>query len=75
MGLKVGVIRPEGIETFGWITTDYRMIRSPNGAVWIQLNGDVADGPLEGTVVETAAVRSTCIPDLSHGGLTAYTRD
>ena len=47
MGLKVGVIRPEGIETFGWITTDFRMIRSPNGAVWVQLNGDVADGPPE----------------------------
>jgi hypothetical protein len=45
MGLKVGVIRPEGIETFGWITTDFRMIRSPNGAVWIQLNGDMADDP------------------------------
>lgn len=47
MGLKVGVIRPEGIETFGWITTDFRMIRSPNGAVWIQLNADVTDGPPE----------------------------
>lgn len=50
MGLKVGVIRPEGIETFGWITTDFRMIRSPNGAVWIQLNGDVADGTLDGAI-------------------------
>jgi hypothetical protein len=45
MDLKVGIIRPEGIETFGWITTDYKMIRSPNGAVWIQLNPDIADGP------------------------------
>jgi hypothetical protein len=52
MGLKVGVIRPEGIETFGWITTDYRMIRSPNGAVWIQLNSDIADGPPENSEVE-----------------------
>jgi hypothetical protein len=38
--LKVGVIREEGIETFGWISEDFQMIRSPHGAVWIQLNGD-----------------------------------
>ena len=38
--LKVGVIREEGIETFGWISEDFQMIRSPYGAVWIQLNGD-----------------------------------
>jgi len=49
MDLKVGIIKPEGIETFGWITTDYKMIRSPNGAVWIQLNGDIADGPPSST--------------------------
>jgi hypothetical protein len=36
----VGVIREEGIETFGWISEDFQMIRSPYGAVWIQLNGD-----------------------------------
>lgn len=40
MDLKVGIIRPEGIETFGWISEDSQMIRSPNGAVWVQLNGD-----------------------------------
>ncbi len=47
---KVGVIRPEGIETFGWMSDDDQMIRSPNGAVWVQLNGDVADGPPAGGV-------------------------
>ncbi len=52
MGLKVGVIRPEGIETFGWITTDFRMIRSPDGAVWVQLNGDVGEGSPETPPVE-----------------------
>lgn len=42
--LKVGIIRDEGlIETFGWISPDWLMIRSPNGAVWMQLNGDVAE--------------------------------
>jgi hypothetical protein len=45
MDLKVGIIREEGIDTFGWISDDWQMIRSPNGAVWIQLNGDAAEGP------------------------------
>jgi hypothetical protein len=40
LDLKVGVIRKEGIETFGWISEDFQMIRSPYGAVWIQLNKD-----------------------------------
>ena len=42
---KIGIIHEAGIETFGWISRDDQMIRSPNGAVWIQLNGDVAEGP------------------------------
>lgn len=46
--LKVGVVRDEGIvETFGWISEDWLMIRSPNGAVWMQLNGDGVEGPPE----------------------------
>jgi len=40
MDLKIGIIKPEGIETFGWISSDYQMIRSPNGAVWIQVAND-----------------------------------
>ena len=43
MELKIGIVRPEGIETFGWLSEDHTMIRSPNGAVWIQLHGDVAE--------------------------------
>lgn len=38
--LKVGIIRPEGIETFGWISDDYEMIRSPLGSVWIRISTD-----------------------------------
>jgi hypothetical protein len=46
MNRKVGIIRDEGlIETFGWISDDWLMIRSPNGAVWMQLNGDIDEGP------------------------------
>lgn len=44
--LKVGIVGDEGsVETFGWMSSDRLMIRSPNGAVWMQLNGDAADGP------------------------------
>lgn len=42
-GKKVGIITPGGIETFGWISNDMKMIRSPKGAVWIQLNGDMSE--------------------------------
>jgi len=38
MDLKVGIIKPEGIETFGWISDDHQFIRGPNGAVWIQIS-------------------------------------
>lgn len=38
LDLKVGIIRPEGIETFGWISEDKKFIRGPNGSVWIQIN-------------------------------------
>jgi len=43
MDLKIGIVREEGIETFGWMSQDWQMIRSPNGAVWIQINGDTDD--------------------------------
>jgi len=48
---KVAIIREEGVETFGWISDDWQMIRSPQGALWIQVNGDVADGPPESGVI------------------------
>ena len=41
--LKVGIISEDGIDTFGWISDDHLMIRSPGGAVWIQLHGDEMD--------------------------------
>lgn len=48
MGRKVGIVQEAGIDTFGWISDDDVMIRSKGGAVWIQLNGEGADGPPEG---------------------------
>lgn len=44
MGRKIGIIEDDRIDTFGWISDDEQMIRSPLGAVWIQLNGDMKDG-------------------------------
>lgn len=57
MDLKVGIVREEGlVETFGWISTDWLMIRSPNGAVWMQLNGDGVEGsPQESQPFDSAA--------------------
>lgn len=55
MGQKVGIVREEEIETFGWMSEDWQMIRSPNGAVWIQLNGDVDEGGLEEPSFDVAA--------------------
>lgn len=46
MDLKVGTVREQGIETFGWMSRDWQMIRSANGAVWIQLNGDADESGL-----------------------------
>jgi hypothetical protein len=47
-GLKVGVITGTGIDTFGWITKDFQMIRSPRGAVWIRLHSDMSDEEWQG---------------------------
>ena len=45
MDSKVGILRGERLlETFGWISDDWLMIRSPGGAVWMQLNPDVSQG-------------------------------
>jgi hypothetical protein len=41
MGMKVGIIKESELDTIGWISPDYQMIRSPLGAVWIQLCADM----------------------------------
>jgi hypothetical protein len=43
MNLKVGIIRQEGVETFGWISDDMDMIRSNGGSVWVRLVEDGQD--------------------------------
>lgn len=40
MNSKVGIVRGEKIETIGWISGDHEMIRSPLGAVWVQITKD-----------------------------------
>lgn len=37
LNLKVGIIKKEGVEPFGWISDDHKFIRGPNGKVWIQI--------------------------------------
>ena len=32
---------PEGVDTFGWISGDWEMIRSPQGSVWIRICSDL----------------------------------
>ena len=39
-GEKVGLIKEAGIETIGWISPNWEMIRSPRGAVWIRISSD-----------------------------------
>ncbi|MFH1702492.1 MAG: BstXI family restriction endonuclease [Nitrospirota bacterium] len=47
MGLKVGIIYDDHIETFGWISDDFKFIRSPNGAVWTQISSDMSSDELD----------------------------
>lgn len=46
-GEKVGIIRPEGIDTFGWISRDWEMIRSPRGSVWIKICSDLSEAKID----------------------------
>jgi hypothetical protein len=54
MNLKVGVLREESVDTIRWISEDYQMIRSPRGAVWIQLSGDMTEKEWEGYSAQPA---------------------
>lgn len=39
-GEKLGLIKEAGIETIGWMSPNWEMIRSPRGAVWIRICSD-----------------------------------
>jgi len=41
VGLKVGVIYDDHVDSFGWMSNDYKFIRSPTGATWIQISNDM----------------------------------
>jgi len=41
MDIKVAKLIGDSIETFGWISDDDKMIRSPNGAVWIRISEEL----------------------------------
>lgn len=51
MGRKIGFVRDQGIETFGWMSEDDTMIRSDAGAVWIQIASAGTVGPPKSTEV------------------------
>ena len=40
MDIKVARIVGDQYETFGWMSEDDKMIRSPLGAVWIRITED-----------------------------------
>jgi hypothetical protein len=43
-GRKIGVIDGnDEVITIGWISDDYKMIRSPYGAVWVQISSDMSE--------------------------------
>ena len=67
---KVGIVLETGeVETFGWISDDWLMIRSANGAVWIQLNGDAEEGPpVDQRVFDQAAEPPAPEYDVGNGG-------
>jgi hypothetical protein len=53
-GRKIGFIdENDEIVTFGWMSDDYKMIRSPHGAVWVQLSGDMSEAERSASFDET----------------------
>lgn len=45
--IKIAKLIGDEFSTFGWISTDERMIRSPLGAVWIKITSDCDEPELE----------------------------
>ncbi len=41
MDIKVAKLIGDSYSTFGWVSDDDKMIRSPNGAVWIRISEDL----------------------------------
>jgi hypothetical protein len=50
MEMKIGIVLDDKIETIGWISSDFSMIRSADGAVWIQLCDDMTPAEKAGAV-------------------------
>lgn len=41
VGLKIGIIYEDHVESFGWLSADHKFIRSPLGSVWVQISSDM----------------------------------
>ena len=46
-GKKVAVLNGSDYETFGWLSVDGSMLRSPNGALWIKIVNDFSEVEIE----------------------------
>ena len=53
-GVKVATVDGTAVSTFGWISRNYEMIRSPEGSVWIRICADNAEGPVGDEPVDDA---------------------
>jgi len=63
MNLKVGILREERVDTIGWISDDYTMIRSPMGAVWIRLCDDMSGEEMAGAPPEGSPIDDDVLDD------------
>jgi len=54
-GVKVGLVKESGIETIGWLSHNWEMMRSPNGAVWIRICLDREEERLDPGAVDPPA--------------------
>lgn len=59
LDVKVAVIEDDEVLTFGWMSTDRRMIRSSRGAVWVMLSDDMDQAQWAGTSVDHPAAPGT----------------
>ncbi|MFD0893353.1 hypothetical protein KBB96_18160 [Luteolibacter ambystomatis] len=63
-GAKVGLILEDTVETFGWLSPGWEMLRSARGAVWIRICPDRGEGVDEGPLGPPAQEEHTLFDQL-----------
>lgn len=67
-GRKVGFLdENDELVTFGWMSNDFKMIRSPHGAVWVQLSDDMSQAEQD-AAFDRAEDRPLSAPAEEEGG-------